>query len=488
MTEPNQYPQPDDAVLSNSQSDRGGMVLGGVEGVKQRLSSPVESDRIEALYQALQYGREGVNLVIEAFLKDTFPVRRKAYTILRDRQEADAKQVLQEYYFWTDCEPLFTIPLSASHQYATEISADGRILARSYQRETRANTSNLEYWVDIRDRQDPRNFEYWVEIWDLQTSEKIATLRDFSHPVHLALTSNGKTLITGEGSHSHFNCVPGERTGLKVWDIATGKKIFSDRTGAILSMSLGSDDLTLAASHYISESRSRHARITLWDLAQQQRSHEIDWNQRNFTHTCHVAIHATEKIVIGYHDLCGSTHNAFVLQQQSSSIAKLKAWDISEQPARELYSLIIPHPYQVECLAINPNGLSFASGVKNTYIPSSRKKLTELYENTIKHETITLWKLQELSVDSSDRQNEQCLTLLEGHEGTIHSLAFSPNGLILASASNIPEYNVRLWDVESGQEIYKFPKILGINCIKFHQNGKTLYISTFDKLMAWGWK
>lgn len=61
MTEAQNRPQPDDAVLSNTKSDRS-VVLGGIERVKQRLSSSIESDRIEALSQALQYGQFRRNL------------------------------------------------------------------------------------------------------------------------------------------------------------------------------------------------------------------------------------------------------------------------------------------------------------------------------------------------------------------------------------------------------------------------------------------
>ena len=43
-----------------------GVVLGGIEGVKRKLANPEIKVKIAGLYQALNYGDAGLDLIIEA--------------------------------------------------------------------------------------------------------------------------------------------------------------------------------------------------------------------------------------------------------------------------------------------------------------------------------------------------------------------------------------------------------------------------------------
>jgi formylglycine-generating enzyme required for sulfatase activity len=94
-----QQPREYDAVLGgNSPSLEGAAVLGGIEGVKLRLQNPDAKVRIAALEQALNYGEQGLDLVIAGLNDESWEVQIAAYLILNKRTEPRIKQLLQNPY------------------------------------------------------------------------------------------------------------------------------------------------------------------------------------------------------------------------------------------------------------------------------------------------------------------------------------------------------------------------------------------------------
>ena len=78
-------PREYDAVLGgDSQAPVDGVVLGGIEGIKQRLANPDIKVKIAGLYQALNYGDAGLDLIIQALRDDEKEVKKTAYLIRRD--------------------------------------------------------------------------------------------------------------------------------------------------------------------------------------------------------------------------------------------------------------------------------------------------------------------------------------------------------------------------------------------------------------------
>jgi len=97
----NQQPGKYDAVLGGKNPPPvTGVVLGGIEGVKRRLSNPVTDVKIAALNDALKYGDVGLELVIKALQQEKKIVQRSAYKLLRKREEAQVKQALEQYKPW----------------------------------------------------------------------------------------------------------------------------------------------------------------------------------------------------------------------------------------------------------------------------------------------------------------------------------------------------------------------------------------------------
>jgi formylglycine-generating enzyme required for sulfatase activity len=92
-----QQPREYDAVLGgNSPSLEGAAVLGGIEGVKLRLQNPDSKVRIAALEQALNYGKQGLDLVIAGLKDESWAIQNAAYLILNSRTEPRIKQILQK--------------------------------------------------------------------------------------------------------------------------------------------------------------------------------------------------------------------------------------------------------------------------------------------------------------------------------------------------------------------------------------------------------
>ena len=88
-----QQPREYDAVLGgNSPSLEGAAVLGGIEGVKLRLQNPDAKVRIAALEQAVNYGEQGLDLVIAGLNNESVEIQIQAHHILNSRIESKAKQ------------------------------------------------------------------------------------------------------------------------------------------------------------------------------------------------------------------------------------------------------------------------------------------------------------------------------------------------------------------------------------------------------------
>jgi formylglycine-generating enzyme required for sulfatase activity len=103
MSENQNSPREYDAVQSGKQSIPtfpnllNAAVLGGISGVKSRLSSPAIEARIAALSEALKYGEAGLDLIIQALHDESMQVKVAAYSLLKDRDDLQKKLQFQNY-------------------------------------------------------------------------------------------------------------------------------------------------------------------------------------------------------------------------------------------------------------------------------------------------------------------------------------------------------------------------------------------------------
>lgn len=98
MLDNHDQPKPHDAVRGGQLPPPvGGVVLGGLAGVKHRLSSSVNEHRIAALRETLNYGDAGLKIVIKICQSETGPVQRAACDLLRQRLNSIAREKLQAF-------------------------------------------------------------------------------------------------------------------------------------------------------------------------------------------------------------------------------------------------------------------------------------------------------------------------------------------------------------------------------------------------------
>lgn len=75
--------------------------------------------------------------------------------------------------------------------------------------------------------------------------------------------------------------------------------------------------------------------------------------------------------------------------------------------------------------------------------------------------------------------NWRCVRTLEGHSGAVVSVAFSPNGQLLASSSS--DTTIKLWNPKTGKEFYTFKEHLkSVDSIAISPDGQTLVSGSRD--------
>ncbi|HEY9636658.1 MAG TPA: GUN4 domain-containing protein [Coleofasciculaceae cyanobacterium] len=101
MTENSNQPKDHDAVLGRQiAAPTGSVVLGGLFGVKRRFASEVVPQRAAVLSEALNYGQEGLELVIQALLDEAEQVRQTAYILLQPlRTQPHVGKALDDFQY-----------------------------------------------------------------------------------------------------------------------------------------------------------------------------------------------------------------------------------------------------------------------------------------------------------------------------------------------------------------------------------------------------
>jgi WD40 repeat protein len=366
---------------------------------------------------------------------------------------------------------LSTLDGHAGEVESVAFSADGRVLASATAGGTLVlgpgdNTPTIRLWDIATGRElrkltgntsgisslafDPRgltlasgSYDRTVKLWDAATGRTIRTLTGHTDAVtSVAFSPDGRTLASGSY----------DRT-VKLWDVAAGRALrtLTGHTDQVYSVAFSPDGHTLASG-------SEDLSVRLWDFTTGRQLQALTGRTGPVTSVAFspsgstLATGGGDQIEIwdltttaGLHILAdptsGTTSVAFSPDGRTlasgSRDTTVKLWDVASR--RKLRTLD-GHTGWVNSVAFSPDGRTLASGS---------------FDGSVK-----LW----------DVSTGKVLRVLAGLPGYPNFFAFSPDGLTLASSGD--GTGIKLWHVATGTEVRTLPG--ATHSLAFSPDGRIL--------------
>ncbi|BAY80555.1 WD repeat protein [Calothrix parasitica NIES-267] len=303
-------PKEYDAVLGGQNSaPSNGLVLGGIEGAKQRLINGDENYRLLALSQLINYGQEGLDLVIQSLKDSSEKVQLQAYKLLRYIPEVKIRAAIQEFNPYRFFECVHTTYSGYTYlPVAIGFNPNGKTLLFCCEcinecTKEEMNSSIYEYMDGYEEDADGVDIEI-IEV-DVETGERIRIIEGQFKGVSIcsfALNSDAQTLVIGGNDYK-------SSTGrIELWNLEK-KELINVLTEKYTGYK-NTEQLAYNAKHNILVCGSTNGKIIVWNLETQKLSY-IEGHSREIK------------------SLNISKDGLFLVS--SSSDATLKVWDLKTQ-------------------------------------------------------------------------------------------------------------------------------------------------------------
>jgi WD40 repeat protein len=230
-----------------------------------------------------------------------------------------------------------------------------------------------------------------IKLWDVQTGECLKTLLGHNRWVRsVAFSPDGQLLASGSGDQT-----------VKLWDVLTGEcwQTLEGHTQRLRSVAFSPDGQLIASGG------GDHT-IRLWDVASGRSLKTLHGHSSRLSS---VAFSPDGSLLAS-----GGEDRA------------VKIWEVNTGECLKTWQ---GYASWVQAVKFSPDGKTLASASEDR--------------------TIRLWDVGRQGAEGRRQSdNQDSLAIFQGHSGWVCSLAFSPKGKLLASASS--DYSLKLWDLEKG--------------------------------------
>ncbi len=456
-----------------------------IKEIKQSLARGSEQQRLAALSQTLNYGQQGLDLLIAQSLKDPSErVKQSAYWILHGYNPYLTGNSTEESRSPTDT--ITCLAMSPDNKIIVGGSWQKSLVWHLQTGEIFRSFPGHSHWVlAVSISPDGKTLvsgsaDKTIKVWSLETGKLIHTLNGHSSWVNtVAITPDGKTIVSGSADKT-----------IKIWDLDNQKlKTTIKRENELQSIV----SLAISPDGKIIVSGDTANKITFWNLESGELIRTLeghsDWIKVLFITSDSKALisgsrDGTLKIWQSY---LGSEKESFKLNQSSSTIRKGFVDIIATGVG---FSLGGPIGVAVGIGVLTLGRFVFDSNsstqlsVKtleclNTYpynqainsLYCSQDKVVIAYKNTIQISALNCGPSR-ITIDNQKNIQVPLLKNIEninlpGEYSFINSVAISYDGNFFASASN--DW-IMLWDMQTGKPLHSlqgcsYPRLSNIKII-----------------------
>ncbi len=256
-----------------------------------------------------------------------------------------------------------------------------------------------------------------VRLWDSTTNQLKSVFGWEWAPQTIAFSPNGNQIATA-----------GLSDEVRLWDANTGEQlaVFKEHTKAIESLDFSPDGKTIVSG-------DRDGLVVIWDLTKNEQLHIFKGHQRGNRINFYEWVNGVAFTPDGQ-KLATASHEVILL------------WNTTD---REYIEIKAEKPGN-QCIDIHPYGSLLAVG---------------------HYDGVFLWHAT----------TGKKIAKLEGHSGTVISVAFSPDARFLASGGGGSDNKIILWDITTTQEITKLSGHTdGVRSVAFNPDGNTLVSGSWD--------